>query len=168
MLLRRSPALDVNCSQMRKLRTYKCLQILVQEFNRIFGNVYGSIHVLGVVLVVSCTYGTVRLEEFLAFGAGLLGLDVAIMTMVIIGVLASANHGSKKVLMAMNMTVGRMLTTRGRKRGRQSEIKAFSMTVRGLRNLRVSIGSSFYYDKGIVLTTLQIMLKSCVDLILLH
>ena len=118
--------------------------------------------------MVSCAYGAVRLEGLLAFAAGLLGLDVAVMTMVIVAVLASANHGSKKVLTAMK-TFGRISAAgRSSKRGQQALSKVFHKAVRSLRQLRVSIGSSFYYEEGIVLTTLQIMLKSCVDLILLH
>ena len=152
---------------MRKLRLYKCLQISLQELNLIFGNLYASIHVLGILLVVSCAYGVVRLEGLLAFGAGLVGLEAAVMTMIIIAVLASANHGSKRVLVAMR-TVGRMSARRESWWERRGDSKVFVKAVRGLRDLRVSIGSSFYYDKGIVLTTLQIMLKSCVDLILLH
>ena len=117
--------------------------------------------------MVSCAYGAVRLEGLLAFAAGLLGLDVAVMTMVIVAVLASANHGSKKVLTTMK-TAGRISAGRSSKQGQQAVTKVFHKAVRSLRHLRVSIGSSFYYEQGIVLATLQIMLKSCVDLIILH
>ena len=139
--------------------------ILVREFNDIFGIIYGAIHVLDVIIVAWCAYAMVRLQGFIAFTMGAFGLNVIVITMGIINALASVSYGSRKVL--KNMKTESCMDRGGNYWGMRS-YRAAQRDVIHLRDLRIWFGSSFYYDKEIVLTTLQIMLQGSVNLILLY
>ena len=142
------------------------MEILTLEFISLFWVAYGLIHGLIVLIIAACAYGVVRLEGFTALAVGVFGLDMATVLMVIVSTLASVSHASKRVLVKMGQCErGGTGSHRG---GMNGYRKVIEKSVRGLRELRISMGSCFYYDKGMLLTTLQIILQISVNLILLH
>ena len=116
-------------------------------------------------IVVSCAYGMVRLKDSLAFAIGALGLDVVLILVVIMNALANVNHGSRKALIKLKEP---HLDWKGKQCRVLSYSRVMSKSVRSLRDLRIRPCSSFHYDKGIVLTTLEIILQCSVSAILLH
>ena len=115
--------------------------------------------------MASCAYAMVRFHGFIAFTVGAFGLNVIVITMGIINALASVSHGSRKVL--KNMKTESCMDREGNYM-RMPSYRAARRDVVHLRDLRIWFGSSFFYNKGIVLTTLQIMLQGSVSLILLY
>ena len=142
--------------------------MLVVEFNGIFSLVIGVIHALNMCIAIFCAYGTVRLHGILASGFGIFGADILVMITIFVNTLANVNQGSRQFLrgikkLATTATVGK---ERQGLRPRDSIIMLRELST--LHELRISIGSSFFYDKGIVLTTLQIIFQTSINFILMH
>ena len=103
----------------------------------------------------------------MAFGIGVLGLNLAVIFILVVFTLGGVNHAFKKVLIHLKRSQGRM-DSRGGDGGELGSFKVADKVIASLRDLRVSMGSFLYYDRGLVLTKMGILLECSSNLILLY
>ena len=153
-------AQEVN--NIRFLRLYRSLDLLIEEFNRALGMIYIGFHYGEMCIVMFCIYGAIRLNGILAIALGFIGSNLLAILTVLVSQLGQINHSSKGTLKALHKRPKMSYCM-----GKQGESKWLRREVMGLRELRVRMGSSFYYDKVLLLTTFQILLQNIVNLLLL-
>ena len=99
----------------------------------------------------------------LAVSLGTTGLNITICLAIFMDVFGNINHESKIAL---------KLITKGpailQSMGRRDEVEWLRMEILCLQDLRIRMGSAFFYDKTLVLTTFQMLLESTANLLLLH
>ena len=156
-----------NCKTLTELRheirSYNCLFILVKQFGEAFTWAYGLLHVCLVPCLVLILYGAVRLNGPIAFGFCWLFMVVTSLCLVLIMALADINQRSKALVVAFiySQSVGATLWT-------TAEHAIMRRECETLRELKILVGSTFYFDKPLVLTVLQNLLIQSANLLILY
>lgn len=117
----------------------------------------------GYYCFVHCAYGAIRLDGALSISLGWIGRNVAVFLAIFISPFGRINHSSQLALRVMRKRQARLRSV-----GNQAHSKCLRMEMRSLRDLRVRIGSAFFYDKILLLTTFQLILQNISNLLLLH
>ena len=148
---------------LRSLRLYRCLYLQVNEFSRTFVVAYGSIHLGLIVLAIFCSYGSVRFHGFLALGFAWIFFVCLAIVIILVSALSTVNRKSRRTLESMEKAVTRLLVD-----SRQPKRGIVGRELRNMQELRVRLGSIFYYDKPLLLTTFEILLQNSTNLLLLQ
>ena len=163
-LLEASRATAARVIPSRIFLLYRSIHFSAEEFSRMLMSVFGVNHVVIVLIAVFCAYASVRLDGLLAIGLGFVGLNSTVMLIVMMNMLANLNRRSKETLHALRRQATAVCSaTRGSNYG-----VWLRRELRCLPDLRIRMGSIFFYDKPIVLTTLQIILQISINLLLLY
>ena len=145
----------------RSRRMYRCLYLQMDHFSRTFVVAYGSIHLGLVVLAIFCSYGSVRFHGLLAFGFAWMFTACLVMLVLLVLALAAVNRKSKATLESMQKVAKSLFV--GLK-GPQRRMLRREMS--NMQGLKVRVGSMFYYDSPLLLTTLDVLLTNAVNLLL--
>ena len=122
---------------------------------------YGLIHTTLVPFVVFLSYGSVRFHGFIALAFAWILAAVTSICLVIIIALASINQRSKALLLAFKRSIPAGFTG-----AEVVERAAVRRDAKTLQQLKIQMGSLFYFDKPLVLTTLGTLLVQSVNLLL--
>ena len=148
---------------IRFLRLFRSLRLLVEHCSQTLMFCYAGTHCGLMCLALFCTYGAIRLHGTLSVCLGWIGVNVTIFLAIIIGLYGNFNHSSKLAL-----RVARKRPTLLHSKGRRAESKLLQREICCLQELRLRMGSAFFYDKILLLTTFQILLQNLVNLLLLQ
>ena len=147
----------------RFIRLFRSLDLLMQDCSRLFVVVYGSGHLGSMCVSIICAYGTIRFDGSLSISLGWIGASITIFLAIIVGQFGRFNHSSQLALRAIRKRQARLHLA-----GKQIQSKCRRREILCLRDLRLGVGSVFYYDKILLLTTFQIILQNTTNLLLLQ
>ena len=143
------------------LRLYRCLYLQVNEFSRTFVAAYGSIHLGLIVLTIFCSYGSIRFNGLLALGCAWIFTVCLVIVIVVVTALSTVNRKSRRTLESMEKAVTNLAVG-----SRQPKRGMLWREMRNMQELKVTLGSVFYYDKPLLLTTFEILLQNATNLLL--
>ena len=147
----------------RLLRLFRALNLLTEDYSRVFAIVYGGAHLCMMCISLFSAYGAIRLEGALSISLGWIGANITVFLAILISQFGRINHSSQLALKAMRKRQEAL-----RSMGNQAESKSLRMEIRSLRDLCIRVGSTFFYDKILLLTTSQIIIQNIANLLLLH
>ena len=105
--------------------------------------VYGGAHLGMMRILLFCAYGAIRLDGALSIFLGWIGGgNVAVFLAIFISQFGRINHSSHLALKVMRKGQGAL-----RSMGNQAQTKCLRMEMRSLRDLRIRMGSTFFYEK---------------------
>ena len=150
----------------RRLRLYRQMQLLTDEYNGLLCHFSAAVHTTEIVLAVMCVCGAVRTEGVLAFGQGYLGFWSLMTYLQIINSYAEINRRSKLLLRSLRTCcrgcsgpVGIQDTAQGLR---------FRRELKSLKELRIRAGSYvFFFDKQLVLNVIGIVLVQSINVLIL-
>ena len=137
--------------------------MLTEDFGRALGPVNGGVHGALMCISLFCAYGAIRFEGGLSVCLGWVGINLTVFLAFYIDQLGQVNYSSRKALKVIRRRVATL-----RSMDKQVQRKWLQRKVLCLRDLRIQIGSAFYYDKVLLLTTFQILLQNITNLLLLQ
>ena len=140
----------------RLLHYHRCFTVETYNFKQYFGFIYGATHVIAIVTIVLCNYEAVQLTVPEALGMGFISASWAMLVVVFLDLIAEVNRRSQLFLAQARR---QCFTVR-------VERKALRAEILSMRVCRVEMGHFFYFDKGIILTTLAIIVQNTITLIL--
>ena len=149
-----------------KVRSYQCLSILVKEFNEAFMLTYGSIHIAQVPLVMLLFYAAVRFSGFVSLGFAWMAVVIVLYALAVMVALANSNQTSKELIFVLKRGA-RPSSSSYRSITDRTEYAAAWREAETLRELRISVGPVFYFDKPLVLTVIEAMLVQSANLLLM-
>ena len=144
------------------LRLFRSLRLITEELSRVATFGYGGAHAGLMIISLVCTYGAVRLQGMLAFSLGWTGLNITIFLVILVGTLGNINSSSKRSIELVRQRPAVLHSA-----GKDLERKWLQREALALRDLRIRMGSAFFYDKTLVITTIEIILQNTVNLLLL-
>ena len=148
---------------MKFLRLFRSLRLFTEQSSQTLVFCYGGTHGGLMCLALYCTYGAIRLHGTLSISLGWIGVNVIIFLAIIISQYGNLNYFSKLAL-----RVARKRPSVLHSEGKRAQSKLLWMEIRCLRELRLRMGSAFFYDKILLLTTFQILLQNLVNLLLIQ
>ena len=104
---------------------------------------------MALTTAVICSYEAVRLPGIQSLALGLIAVNWTTMWLIWISISAAINSESAKFLQDAQKIVARMPLGHDR--------RALEKELKGIRELRVYMNSSYYYDKRHMLTTVGII-----------
>ena len=140
------------------LHSHRCLDLQVKHFCNLMGKTLTRLNVLVLGTAIICSYEAVRLHGIQSLALGFIAVNWASMWLIWIGLLASINSGSVKFLKKAEQCIANM---RG---GRQRT--ALVKELKSVRELRVYMNWSFYYDKQHVVTTIGFIITQMANMTL--
>lgn len=167
--LETAPNLDSNdCGVPRRARLergmsrYCCLQLLADDFNDLFALYHGMYHGFMIAFIVMCVFWCVRTSGFMAALLAYLGLWSFLTQFQFMNSYAEVNRGSQDVLLKLRAC----WHSRGGRRGSRRTL-LIGMKLSSLKELRIKGGTSaFYFDKQLVVTTMDVILTQSVGLLM--
>ena len=154
-----------------ELDTYRCVQLLMDEFNGLFGKLQTASRFTVISFVLFCVYGFFRTEGLMAIVQAYLGLWLFLSWLTAMNIYAEINHESKDLLRSFRTLCSSKINKPegSLERNTSSSRKRFmgvNRELKSLKELRI-IASNFYFDKQLVLTVIGIVLDNSVSLLLL-
>ena len=157
-LLRQSKKNNTDSKMMQQLLHYhRCFTIQTYNFKQFFGLFYGVSHVTAIMTISFCNYEAVRLSGTAALGMGFSSLCFTMNILVFIDLIAEVNRQSQLFLVQVRRSCAKVALAQRR---------AVRAEILSMRECRVEFGHLFFVDKGIILTTLAIIVQNTVNLIL--
>lgn len=150
-------------SSKHLLSLYTCLHLQLDELNRVYMITLAGAKILLVLFSVFCTYGAIRLNGIMAISLGWIGSSCTIFLAITLNTLAEFNVQSMSALQ-----VFRKQMAAGSSNDGETPSKWFRMKVNSLREFRVQIGSAYYIDKPIILTTFKIIFDATINFLLMN
>ena len=147
----------------RSIQIHKCLKILFIQFNRCLGLMFGGFHMALILAAVLCTCGALRLSGFVALVIGWVGSNCTAFLVFMLTGMASVSQTSEESMAIMRMEIGGARTSPLT----MTDCNILRREMAALTELRVSFGTFFYYDEGLVLTTLDVITQNVVSLLLI-
>ena len=144
------------------LRLFRSLRLITEECSRVALLLNGGAHAVGMGILIICTYVSIRFHGVLSICLGWTGLNVTTILVFFVMKQGNINCSSKK---SMKMVLQRPAALH--QAGKESEGKWLQREVRSVQELRMRMGSLFFYDKALVVTTFDIILQNIVNLLLL-
>ena len=99
----------------------------------------------------------------ISLSLGWIGLNLAITLAVFVSMVGSINYSSKKSIKLIRQRPAVL-----HRMGKDRERKCLQRELRAIRDLRIRMGSAFFYDRTLVFTTFETILQSTVNLLLLY
>ena len=147
----------------RRIRHYRCLQLLTVGFNDLFALYHLISHGMLIAVTVMCVYGSVRTQGLMAAVLAYVSAWVLISYFQSMNNYAEVSRGSKNVLLALRAC---WYDGGGRSGGRSAWI--IDRELVSLRELRIKGGDyAFYYDKQLTVTAMDIIFKQSASLLML-
>ena len=138
------------------------LTIQTNGFNDVTAALNAILHAACVSLMIMCVSGAVRMGGILAVGAAYLAFADLVGYGTLAESYAEINEASEALLEDVRRTVSiQMEANRG------AFNRAFNREIRCMRKLRVTAGSTFYYDRPLLLTIVAIVLSQSVNLLIM-
>ena len=147
----------------RFIRLFRLLDLLIQDCSRVLSVLYGSCHLLAICVSITCTYGAIRFNGALAISLGWIGSSITVFLAIIVGLFGRFNHSSILALRRIRKRQAGLHLA-----GKEIHSRWLRREIRCLRDLRLGVGSAFFYDKILLLTTFQIILQNTANLLLLQ
>ena len=139
---------------------YQKLRVLVLEYNTVYGLVLVSTKICFITFAMFGAYGAVRTEGVLAlflFSVGVFSVCFLILYIMLLG---EVYDRSKDFLSAARKNLSE------RRRDAEGALwlrKYF----RSFREMKIQVGSAYFIDKAIVLTTFKILFDSIINFLLM-
>ena len=144
-----------------KISWYRRLQLLADNFNDLFAFYHGMSHGLMTAFTVMCVYGFVRNGGLMAALPAYLDIWCFLPHFQFMNNFAEIHRGSRAVLLSLRMYWHSRV-------GRRNAFK-IGKELRSLKELRIKGGSSaFNYDKQLVVTVIDAILKQSVSLLMFN
>ena len=158
----------------RELSLYRCLQLLVDEYNGLFDSFQLLIHAASIIVTVLCVFGSLRTEGVIALVQAYFGAWLLTSYLQVIKSYSEIYRGSKALLVSLSARCAdKNVGSSGGSSvafgiGAGSHV-IIARELKSLTELRIRAGSSvFYFDKQLVLTVIQIVVSQTVGLLLLR
>ena len=153
-----------NVSSFEKLLfLHQNLRILVVEYNQVYGFILVSTKICFISFAMFGAYGAFRTAGALMvfiFSGGIFSTCFLVLYIVLLGEV----HDRSKVL----LSAARSTTFLVSKRRRDPECVLWLRKVlRSCREMKVEVGSAYFIDKPIVLTTFQILFDCTINFLLM-
>ena len=123
----------------------------------------GGAHAVAMCISIICTYSAIRLHGVLSISLGWTGLNITMILATYVSTLGNINCSSKS-----SIRMARQRPVVLHKVGKDVEGKLLQREVRCLQEIRIRMCSVFFYDKTLVVTTFEIILKIVMNLLLLY
>ena len=151
-----------NLSLKEWLVLYQRLRVLVLEYNHRYGLVLVSTKTCFISFAMFGAYGAFRTEGVLAiflFSVGVFGVCFLILYIILLGEV----HDRSKDFLSM----ARQNVCWNKGPGDKDSVLWLRKYLRSLREMRVEVGSAYFIDKAIVLTTFKILFDSMINFLLM-
>ena len=150
-----------------QLGFYRCLQLLTNEFSDLYAKLHGFLHLIMITLVGVCLYGSVRTTGVMAVVQAYLGLWWLLGYGMAID--AYAGIHKRSIVWLRSLRAQCLKLQRSRHRQGSSSVRIIDRELRSLQELRITGGSStFYFDKGLILTTIGIIMNQASNLLIMR
>ena len=147
----------------RKLESYRCYELHTTYFNHVFLLFNDFSHPMCMAVAICSIYAAVRTRGVLAAVAAnwaFMGLAICLPW---VGSYAKINYESSAALESLRRNWGRVHGVG------HSDWKVSERKMRSMRELRIcSADSRYYYDKALVLTTVEIILTQSVNILVMY
>lgn len=148
---------------MSTLRLYRCMRIHTEGYNDVTAAFNGVAHAIMVAMTIMCVCGSVRMEGLQALASGYVGAVIFASYGILVSGYGGVNRASQNLL-----NVVRRTASVGRAALRDGNEAWFDREIRVLVELRVSGGSTFYYDQPLLLTLVDIIFSQSVSLLIMN
>ena len=145
------------------LHRYRCLQLSVNGFNTVFGSLNAALHAEMIVAIVFFVYGMARSDGATRIFMAYLVLESITWYPKVISMFAEIHSGSRAHI--------ELAKRAGWSSGIQTKNTVGSLAKRELRTmkeLRITAGGMFYFDKPLVLNFIDIVLGQTVNLLIMY
>ena len=142
----------------KTLHSHRCLHLQVKHFCDLMGRALTWCNFLVLATAIICFYEAVRLPGIQSLALGFIALNWAGMWLLWISLLASINSESVKFLKKVERCVANL-------RGRP-ERTSWGRELRSVRELRVYMNWSYYFDKQHVVTTIGFIIAQMANMTL--
>ena len=149
---------------MKYCMSTRQLQILHGRFNDVFLILLLTITAGQWVIIIICVYAGVRFDGALRFFMILVGAYVAGFLVTILMAFGEVNELSKRLLTLIHTTAVVVLGVE--RSGDKSTHVLIKRHMRSLRDIRVQVGSLYFVDKPIIMTTCQIIFENTIGLLM--
>ena len=144
------------------LKIYRQLYLLVGEFNSVFGIILMALKFVFIASAVFCTYGALKLGGVVAGFLAVLGLTFMTVFGAMMVTMGEVNNASKLFL--------RLVKSRYGYRPRFGDYSRRNLYLekylKSTQELKLRVGSTYFIDKGIALTTFRITLDNTINFLL--
>ena len=135
----------------------------MEDYNQSLGIVYAGTHGTLMSVVLFCSYGAIRLDGILSISLGWIGVNLLMFLAIITDQYGQINRSSKMALEAISRRQVALQSA-----DKQLEQKWLKKKALCLRDFKIRVGSTFFFDKLLLLTTFQILLSNITNLLLMH
>ena len=145
------------------MHLFRSLALITKEYSRValLNNAGG--HGVSICIAITCVYAAIRFNGMLSITLGVIGMNITTVFAAYVTTVGNINWSSKK-----SVTMVRQQPAALHRAGKDIESKWLQREIRCLQDLRIQMGSVFFYDKALVLTTFEIILQNIVNLLLLY
>ena len=140
----------------------RCLKAQTNGFNDVTATLNGIVHANIIAIVVMYVYGALRTEGFVAVLSAYFGSVTFIAYCMLTRSYGEINEVSKTLIRAAKVEASVL-----RLAGERASSKFVQLEMKSMRELRIMAGSTFYYDKALVLTVIAIIISQSVNLLIL-
>ena len=144
------------------------LQLLTDEYNNLLASFHTILHGTLVSLFTLCVYIFVRTEGIMAVLAAYIGIWALPSYCQVVNNYANILIGSRRFLGSLKESSSVGSSGNRMRTGRAGASAAIMRReLRSFRELRIQGGSSFYFDKKLVLTVIATILQQSVNLLIM-
>ena len=145
------------------VRIYQCCELHAHHFNKVFAPLNAHLHTIAILVVICSVYASFRLERLFA------AIAAYWMFVALYSYLSAANSFAEiNRQSALLLQVMRSSDAKHNRSSLKIDRKIDERRLKSLRELRISAGSVFYYDKALVLTIVEIILVQSVNLLVMY
>ena len=141
---------------------YRCCQVHTDAFNRVFGSLNADLHTTVVTIITLSVYCTMRTSWLFAVFTTYFACVCLVFYLSVANSYSETIRVSRTLLQSLKQvgSNGNVATGRGQ--------KITNRRIQALRELRIHAGPVFFYDKQLVLTTVEIILVQSVNLLVAY
>ena len=147
----------------RTCRLYRSVYLMCDEFSEMFKITLGGLHVAFTIVVVYYVYMGVRLTGFQSFRSAFAAVGCLVLMLTLEGKYAEVNTASKTFLQQLkiqDVMRSNRIVEKAHRQILQRERKC-------LRECRIRVGSLYYYDTDLLVSTIEIILDNSINLTLI-
>lgn len=149
-----------------EISRYRCLQLITEEFNGLFQTFHLITHAAAIAFTVICVFGSMRTEGIMAAVQAYVGAWILLSYLQLINGYGIIHSGSRAFLRTCRAASSDGFTINA---GGRAAYKIARRELKSLRELRIKAGgSTFYFDKHLVLTVVGVVVSQTVSLLLLR
>ena len=148
---------------------YTCLYLQIAEYNRVYLILLAGSKILLVLFAVFCTYGAIRLEGMMSFSLGWIGFSCTVFLAVLLSCLAEFYVRSSVVRKILKRQLPAVSMAPRCHHDRCVPLdKWMRKKVTATKEMRFCLGSAYYVDKPLLLTTFDIIVDQTISFLVLR